>query len=351
MEEAVLAVAGNSTANWVHARFGFVCPAQHSSETEAEAVSRRKEAKREPEWAELLGSWEKHHWKIKTLRRLALKGIPNSLRGQAWQRLTLSADLRAAHGPGCYQAMLDGESQCVERIGRDLPRTFRQHVLFKDAHSPGQQSLRNLLLAYSVYNPTVGYCGGMMSIAAILLMHMPEEEAFWVFVRLTLDRNLEPLYVRSLLGLKQCLHVLDRLLAVFLPDLARHLSTEEIDTNMFAARWFLTLFTHSLPFSAVVRFFDAFVVDGFDALFIMTIALLGLLADHIKTLKMDQILRFLHTELERGELLDVERLMKRYAKMSTRVRSKAHHFSRQHRALLEREGVELVSANKEQGPG
>ncbi|ELR11722.1 TBC domain containing protein [Acanthamoeba castellanii str. Neff] len=289
MEEAVLAVAGNSTANWVHARFGFVCPAQHSSETEAEAVSRRKEAKREPEWAELLGSWEKHHWKIKTLRRLALKGIPNSLRGQAWQRLTLSADLRAAHGPGCYQAMLDGESQCVERIGRDLPRTFRQHVLFKDAHSPGQQSLRNLLLA------------------------------FWVFVRLTLDRNLEPLYVRSLLGLKQCLHVLDRLLAVFLPDLARHL--------------------------------------GFDALFIMTIALLGLLADHIKTLKMDQILRFLHTELERGELLDVERLMKRYAKMSTRVRSKAHHFSRQHRALLrslchkEREGVELVSANKEQGPG
>ena len=98
---------------------------------------------------------------------------------------------------------------------------------------------------------------------------------------------------------------------------------------MFAARWFLTLFTHSLPISAVVRFFDAFVVDvrppprppselllssckglcrvvcvcvvmqGFDALFIMTIALLGLLADHIKTLKMDQILRFLHTELER----------------------------------------------------
>jgi hypothetical protein len=42
--------------------------------------------------------------------------------------------------------MLEGESQCVERIGRDLPRTFRQHVLFKDAHSPGQQSLRNLLL-------------------------------------------------------------------------------------------------------------------------------------------------------------------------------------------------------------
>lgn len=115
----------------------------------------------------------------------------------------------------CLQTMLEGESQCVERIGRDLPRTFRQHVLFKDAQSPGQQSLRNLLLvhttpicpicpharadddsphlpsalrtqmradtvidpkAYSVYNPTVGYCGGMMSIAAILLMHMHEEE-------------------------------------------------------------------------------------------------------------------------------------------------------------------------------
>ncbi len=45
-------------------------PLRTRSETEAEAECRRKEAKREPEWAELLGSWEKHHWKTKTVRLL-----------------------------------------------------------------------------------------------------------------------------------------------------------------------------------------------------------------------------------------------------------------------------------------
>lgn len=36
--------------------------------------------------------------------------------------------------------------------------------------------LYNVLAAYSIYNTEIGYCQGMASIAALLLMHFKDEE-------------------------------------------------------------------------------------------------------------------------------------------------------------------------------
>lgn len=45
------------------------------------------------------------------------------------------------------------------------------------------KSLTSLALlpavAYSMYNQEVGYCQGMSQIAALLLMYLNEEDAFW----------------------------------------------------------------------------------------------------------------------------------------------------------------------------
>lgn len=42
-------------------------------------------------------------------------------------------------------------------------------------------------MAYSVYNQEVGYCQGMSQIAALLLMYMDEEDAFWALSALMAD--------------------------------------------------------------------------------------------------------------------------------------------------------------------
>ena len=47
-----------------------------------------------------------------------------------------------------------------------------------------QQSLFDVLKAYAVHDPDVGYCQAQAPIAAILLMHLPPEQAFWVFVQI-----------------------------------------------------------------------------------------------------------------------------------------------------------------------
>ena len=47
----------------------------------------------------------------------------------------------------------------------------------------GQTRLYNICKAYSVYDEEVGYCQGLSFIAAVLLLHMPEEEAFCLFIK------------------------------------------------------------------------------------------------------------------------------------------------------------------------
>ena len=52
-----------------------------------------------------------------------------------------------------------------------------------------QQQLFHVLAAYSMYNTEVGYCQGMSQIAALLLMYMNEEDAFWGMSALLTDRK------------------------------------------------------------------------------------------------------------------------------------------------------------------
>ena len=44
--------------------------------------------------------------------------------------------------------------------------------------------LFNVMKAYAVMDPEVGYCQGSAFIVGMLLLNMPEEDAFCVFVKL-----------------------------------------------------------------------------------------------------------------------------------------------------------------------
>lgn len=72
----------------------------------------------------------------------------------------------------------------VRQIDLDVNRTYRDHIHFRERFSVLQISLFNILCAYSVYNTEVGYCQGMSQIAALLLMYLAEEDAFWALQEL-----------------------------------------------------------------------------------------------------------------------------------------------------------------------
>lgn len=70
------------------------------------------------------------------------------------------------------------EPLCLSEVipSQDLPRTFPGHPALD---SIGRDSLRRLLTAYARKEPKVGYCQGMNFLGGLLLLLMPEENAFW----------------------------------------------------------------------------------------------------------------------------------------------------------------------------
>lgn len=64
----------------------------------------------------------------------------------------------------------------------------------------GKASLRKVLRAYALRNPKVGYCQSMNFLCAMLLFHMNEERAFWVFAALLEDILPSDYYDPTMLG-------------------------------------------------------------------------------------------------------------------------------------------------------
>jgi hypothetical protein len=61
--------------------------------------------------------------------------------------------------------------------------------MFRKRYDVKQQALFHVLAAYSMYNTEVGYCQGMSQIAALLLMYMNEEDAFWALSALLTNKR------------------------------------------------------------------------------------------------------------------------------------------------------------------
>ena len=70
--------------------------------------------------------------------------------------------------------LLKLSSPYEKMIIRDLSRTFPKHDFFKRADGLGQESLFNVMKAYSLYDSEVGYCQGLSFIAGALLLNVSQ---------------------------------------------------------------------------------------------------------------------------------------------------------------------------------
>ena len=157
-------------------------------------------------WGNALKDWPEFSKKnSKKVLPMILKGIPNPLRPmvslifipftylfQAWIALS-GADIRLHQK---YSELLSHESASEKMIRGDISRTFPEEAMFKDDSGSKPmiqrqfnniklaEMLFNVMKAYAVMDPEVGYCQGSAFIVGMLLLNMPEEDAFCVFVKL-----------------------------------------------------------------------------------------------------------------------------------------------------------------------
>ncbi|KAH9002096.1 RabGAP TBC [Lactarius hatsudake] len=223
------------------------------------------------------------------LARAIEKGIPSNLRGMVWQLMSASKDPEME---ATYLKMLKETSPHEKAIMRDLGRTFPQHEFFTDGQGIGQENLFNVLKAYSIYDPQVGYCQGLPFVVAVLLLNMPDEEAFCLLVRLMHSYDLRGHFLPEMPKLQ--LRLFDRLVEEILPVLHVHFLRQGVKSSMYCSQWFLTLFSYRFPLDIVFRIFDNCLASGIEAIFGFAVSLLQKNETRLLSLKFDELVSFLN---------------------------------------------------------
>lgn len=265
------------------------------------------------QWGQLIGNWnDAQRKKPKFVREMVRRGIPNALRGMVWQLLCGARDLPLKDQ---YPQLIRSNSACERMIKRDIARTFPDHSFFKDKDGIGQGTLFNVIKAYSIWDKEVGYCQGSAFIVGILLMQMPEEDAFCVFVKLMQDYRMREIFKPTMAELGLCIFQLESMLQEILPLLYSHFQAQGFHTAMYASSWFLTLFASVFPLNASFRIMDVFICEGREGLFRVILAMLTLGQEEILELDMEGMLKYFQKDMPEKYEKDMSLLMKAAAEV------------------------------------
>ncbi|NXH50118.1 TBCD1 protein, partial [Dicaeum eximium] len=209
------------------------------------------------------------------------QGVPRHHRGEIWKFLAEQYHLKhqfpSKQQPKDtpYKELLKQLTSQQHAILIDLGRTFPTHPYFSAQLGAGQLSLYNILKAYSLLDQEVGYCQGLSFVAGVLLLHMSEEDAFKMLKFLMFDMGLRKQYRPDMTILQIQMYQLSRLLHDYHRDLYNHLEQHEIGPSLYAAPWFLTMFASQFPLGFVSRVFDMLFLQGSEAIFKVSLSLLG----------------------------------------------------------------------------
>lgn len=279
--------------------FGFVIDEDQKDLDEkfVKGIDGKQAAGREIKWTNMASNWDRTNTRMHgKLKERCRKGIPNRLRGFSWQLLIGShADMVSPENVGVYIALRDKklrDSEIDEVLGRDLSRTFPNHVLFRDEGGVGQTFLRNVLHAYAGCDPEVGYTQGMAFVVGTLSTQVAEEECFWALHTLMYHERyrMRELYKPGFPLLHQFFYQLKRLIARLLPKLSKRFNELEIEPSFYASQWFMTLFVYHFPFRALLRIWDIFFSEGWKIVFRTGIALMKWEEKRLLAMSFDELL-------------------------------------------------------------
>eukprot|EP00040_Diaphanoeca_grandis_P043805 m.10316 g.10316 ORF g.10316 m.10316 type:complete len:638 (-) comp8245_c0_seq1:227-2140(-) len=154
-------------------------------------------------------------------------------------------------------------AKSLKQIQLDLDRTFYNHSLLMIKDGPGQQSLFNMLAVYARVNRAVGYCQGMAYIAAVLLMNLPEEEAFWGFyVLMESPNHFVGYFDEKLTRVQHEAALFEEILSFEMPDLSKHMKDMCIHPLMYVTPWLMCAFTALPLWDTVLAIWDMMLFKG-----------------------------------------------------------------------------------------
>ncbi|XP_009321718.1 PREDICTED: USP6 N-terminal-like protein [Pygoscelis adeliae] len=281
-------------------RFGFLHEQELPTRTALEEKQKQQEIERVDKWLKMLKKWGKYRNSDKMCRRV-YKGIPLQVRGQVWS-LLLDIEKMKKENEGKYEQMKEQAksfSSEIKQIDLDVNRTFRNHIMFRDRYGVKQQALFHVLSAYSVYNTEVSYCQGMSQIAAILLMYLNEEDAFWALAQLLTNQRhaMHGFFIPGFPKLQRFQAHHEQILSKLFPKLKKHMDKEQMTTGIYTTKWFLQCFIDRTPFTLTLRLWDIYILEGERVLTAMAYTILKLHKKRLLKMTLEDLREFLQEKI------------------------------------------------------
>ncbi|NXD93326.1 US6NL protein, partial [Chaetorhynchus papuensis] len=255
-------------------RFGFL---QLNGPPSSTAHQKQQEIERVDKWLKMLKKWGKYRNSDKVRRKR--KSV--CLEGQQMKEQAK-----------CF-------SSEIKQIDLDVNRTFRNHIMFRDRYGVKQQALFHVLSAYSVYNTEVSYCQGMSQIAAILLMYLNEEDAFWALAQLLTNQRhaMHGFFIPGFPKLQRFQAHHEQILNKMFPKLKKHMDKEQMTTGIYTTKWFLQCFIDRTPFTLTLRLWDIYILEGERVLTAMAYTILKLHKKRLLKMTLEDLREFLQEKI------------------------------------------------------
>jgi len=167
-----------------------------------------------------------------------------------------------------------------DQIAKDINRTLADETYFTS--SKNCDKLRNILEAFSLHHPKIGYCQSMNFVAGALLMTTDDEElAFWIFCRLVTEIMPPDYYSLTMSGVVTDVQVLTKLLKTYLPAVESLLAKLEVKLEILCCHMLMSLCFGAAPLPVARRCMDLVLAEGSHVLVCIVLAMIVVCKEQI----------------------------------------------------------------------
>ena len=167
---------------------------------------------------------------------------------------------------------LDANGENILQIRKDLHRTFPSSLIMKS--SKIQAKLKNVLRAFSNYDPNLKYFQGMNFIVGFFLLHCDEHVAFWLFVSLFEEYDYRNIFIDNFSGFKYHVSKVKSILNNYNHKLYEELLSYDVTFEIFMIEWLYSLFSSIIPLELQMSFYKGFFCQGWKFFYKMCISII-----------------------------------------------------------------------------
>ena len=188
-----------------------------------------------------------------------------------------------------------------------------QRTLFEENNKLEQKRkiLNNILKTCAMLNEEGCYCQGMNFVGAFIIkITEDEEESFYFLMGLFKYTDYRSIFKKDLSKLKLYFSIFDVVLKLYIPTLESYFEENKVKSNYYLSAWFIALFTSLVKqgkkLDAFLKIFDLFLIDGWKAIFNISMDILRKNEEILLTMKNEGLLHYLTSALGNDFVLNKE---------------------------------------------